>query len=323
MDWSAVLPSSSASPSGRMGMASGLDADSGVWFVYGGWSGGGAAAVGGFLSDLWSFAFNDSSWRLVQQPADATEFPTPRQPDSSSSSSSSAAAAAGRSLTSRAAAPSAVINSAAAMSSYMLFVYESAALRAALLALPAASCRCRRLLTAAALLSAATTTTSISPTSGATTPVSGGQAAHCSRCIAACAAQPRCGRLLLCCCRTAGSGYWTQHHIAATILSVRLAGDCDGRLLPDAAAWRAATDAGVPRLAVCCSCPPRAPPTRWFTSRPTAALSCSGQRSAAWLLRSSSLPAVRPALTACGAALCAAAAGAARVRAERLCLRRT
>ena len=89
VDWTAVLASSSASPSGRMGMASGLDAESGVWFMYGGWSGSAAAAggVGGFLSDLWSFAFNDSSWRLVQQPADATEFPTPRQPDSSSGSS--------------------------------------------------------------------------------------------------------------------------------------------------------------------------------------------------------------------------------------------
>jgi hypothetical protein len=65
-----------------MGMATALDAASGLWFVYGGWSGGVDGGVGGFLSDLWSFDFDDSSWSLVQQPSDATEFPTPRQTDS-------------------------------------------------------------------------------------------------------------------------------------------------------------------------------------------------------------------------------------------------
>ena len=85
--WREVLPvSSSPVPAARLGMASTWSASNGVWFVYGGWAGpsnasaaaNASAPASSFLSDLWRYSFDNRTWQLVTQPADATEAPPPR-----------------------------------------------------------------------------------------------------------------------------------------------------------------------------------------------------------------------------------------------------
>ena len=60
-------------------MASACYDSAGLWLIYGGWTGAAnSTSNSSFLSDLWSFHFNSSTWQLVVQPADATEAPPPR-----------------------------------------------------------------------------------------------------------------------------------------------------------------------------------------------------------------------------------------------------
>ena len=86
--WQLVVPSaSSAVPVARLGMASACFSSAGLWYIYGGWTAAAnsSSSTSAFLSDLWSYSFDNSSWQLVVQPQPATEAPPPRTPTSHTS----------------------------------------------------------------------------------------------------------------------------------------------------------------------------------------------------------------------------------------------
>ena len=141
--WTELVPASSTVPFPRMAMASAMDATLHVWYLYGGWSANSTSSSNSsstssltttsnyFLSDFWRFSFNDSTWALITQPEDATEFPSPGQ---LSNTSQGEAQGCGRTLItqlSRAGVlcllvwSDSVMSARAAMSDYMFFLYES------------------------------------------------------------------------------------------------------------------------------------------------------------------------------------------------------
>ena len=206
----------------------------------------------------------------------------------------------------------AVLNGRAAMSDYMLFLYESAQGTPQRSSRPLTSATAHTRASHASApthccaRAAATTTTNTTTSSGASTPVSHSahaaaeqhhqqlqQQQHCPRStaprlqqtpspadLASPARSPLCAAAFGCSLPRAGSGYWTQHHIASTVTAVSTP-------LARRRHWHTRT-LPAQRLTDCtCArwlCPTRScrlPELRtaWPSSLPTPPSSCSRQQS--------------------------------------------